>query len=102
MKPKAKQSRQASDTAQAWSDGASSDASDAMKLTSQGGYRTGLHDGMRFVVNMMEDGASYAQIVDRCRARITSMIEKPSTEAASYWQAKQSVATGEAKPEPPA
>lgn len=70
----------------AWSDGKVTEPSH--EQIAQGGYRSGLHDGMRYVVDMMEDGHDLTHILDRCRARVTGLIDKPLEEHSMYWLAK--------------
>ena len=71
----------------AWSDGKVTKP--GHKAMAANGYRSGLHDGMRFVVEMIEAGHDMAYVIDRCRARITGIVDKPQDERAIYWLAKQ-------------
>lgn len=48
-------------------------------------HLTGLHEGMRFVVEMMGQGLPASAIVGRCRARFGDGAQE---EIVSYWRGK--------------
>ncbi len=85
--PKARPSSPATSAmVDAWSDGKVSTS--GHKAMAAAGYRTGLHEGMRMVVELLEQGHDLAHVVDRCRARITGKADRAAGEHASYWLAK--------------
>ena len=91
-KAKSGGSKATADMVSAWAGGAHEGDTENHKAIGESGYRIGLHEGMRYVVAMLDDGVPIEQIIDRCRARITSHKGKPADEAAAYWQARQSTA----------
>lgn len=74
----------------AWSYGATSESSDSHKAIGQSGYKSGLSDGMRYVVTMMEAGVEWQTILEECRSRITPITAKPADGMAAWWIAKAS------------